>query len=153
MQYSLPQFIEVEDKIIGPLTLKQFLILLGGGLLCLFYWALFNVGTLFFILTLPTIGVFAYIAFGQFNGRPVLANVPGAIKFLSTPRVRLFQRTGERALAIVKKAPPKVAAPEVPTEPLASRLRRLAYLLDQKAAEEERLIKSGQLKEKWLNQI
>ena len=31
MQYKVPQKIDLEDKIIGPLTLKQFLYLLGGG--------------------------------------------------------------------------------------------------------------------------
>jgi hypothetical protein len=31
MQFQVPQFIEVEDKIIGPLTFKQFLYLAGGG--------------------------------------------------------------------------------------------------------------------------
>ncbi|TSC80302.1 MAG: hypothetical protein G01um101429_152 [Parcubacteria group bacterium Gr01-1014_29] len=30
-QFQVPQFIEVEDKIFGPLTTKQFFYLLGGG--------------------------------------------------------------------------------------------------------------------------
>ncbi|MFM2424198.1 MAG: hypothetical protein RLZZ70_589, partial [Candidatus Parcubacteria bacterium] len=31
MQFEVPQFIEIEDKIFGPLTWKQFLYV-GGGL-------------------------------------------------------------------------------------------------------------------------
>ncbi len=31
MRYQVPQFIEVEDKIFGPLTLKQFIYLVGGA--------------------------------------------------------------------------------------------------------------------------
>lgn len=31
MRYQIPQFIEVEDKIVGPFTIKQFLYLAGGG--------------------------------------------------------------------------------------------------------------------------
>jgi len=31
MRYQIPQFIEVEDKIIGPFTIKQFLYLVGGA--------------------------------------------------------------------------------------------------------------------------
>ena len=31
MQFQVPQFIEVEDKIVGPLTFKQFIYLAGGG--------------------------------------------------------------------------------------------------------------------------
>ncbi len=31
MRFSVPQFIDVEDKIFGPLTFKQFVYLVGGG--------------------------------------------------------------------------------------------------------------------------
>ena len=30
MQFQVPQFIEIEDKIFGPLTFKQFIYLAGG---------------------------------------------------------------------------------------------------------------------------
>ena len=30
MQYQVPQFIEVEDKIFGPLTFKQLVYVVGG---------------------------------------------------------------------------------------------------------------------------
>ena len=31
MQHQVPQFIDIEDKIFGPLTAKQFFYVLGGG--------------------------------------------------------------------------------------------------------------------------
>ena len=31
MQFQVPQFIEIEDKIIGPFTVKQFIYLVGGA--------------------------------------------------------------------------------------------------------------------------
>ena len=34
MEYQVPQFIEVEDKIFGPFTLKQFIYVAGGVGLC-----------------------------------------------------------------------------------------------------------------------
>ena len=37
-QFQVPQYINIEDRIIGPLTLKQFLILLAtGGVIMFFY--------------------------------------------------------------------------------------------------------------------
>ena len=30
-QFTVPQFIDVEDKVIGPITVRQFIILLFGG--------------------------------------------------------------------------------------------------------------------------
>jgi len=38
MQFNVPQFIETEDKLIGPFTLKQFLYLAAGGALLVFAW-------------------------------------------------------------------------------------------------------------------
>lgn len=153
MQYSVPQFIEVEDKIIGPLGLKQFLILLGGGLVSLLWWSIFGPGLIFFFLALPTMGLFAFVAFGKFNGRPVLSNLASAVKFFAVSKVRVFQRSGEQDYA-VKKAPEQQAAtPVQPAALVESRLRTLAYFLDQKSAEEQRLVHSGQMRERWLNQI
>ena len=34
MQFEVPQFIEIEDKIFGPFTWRQFLYLGGGGGMC-----------------------------------------------------------------------------------------------------------------------
>lgn len=157
MQYSVPQFVEIEDKIIAFLTLKQFLILLGGGLVTFLLWSIFGASIIFFLLTLPTIGFFALLAFGKFNGRPLLANAPHLVNFFLKPRVRIFHRSSDaKILSIVKKQPARLPAPEGLTADggqVSSRLKRLAYLLDQKTAEEERLIHSGKMPQRWLNQI
>ena len=62
MEYQVPQFIEVEDKIIGPLTLKQFIYLAGAaGLVVVFFAYLpFIVAVL---LSLPVAGLGAALAF------------------------------------------------------------------------------------------
>ncbi len=152
MQYNVPQFIEVEDKIIGPLSLRQFLMLLSGGLLCLVLWKIFGMGGTFFALALPIVGASAFLAFGTFNGRPIHTLMPFALKYFSTPKERVFMRTGEKIFVLTKKIKPQ-EEPKLKGEELESRLKKLAYILDQKTAEEERLIHSGQLPGKWLNQI
>lgn len=155
MQYSVPQFVEIEDKIIGPLTLKQFLTLLVGGLFGLMFYSIFNMSAFFFVLMLPTTVVFLYLAFGKLNGRPVLGNIPTVVKFLITPKVRMFARTGEGNFLIKKKEVSKAdeLAKKPEPEAVSSRLKRLAYILDEKAAEEQRLIHSGDMQKKWINQI
>lgn len=144
MQFSVPQFIEVEDKIIGPLTLKQFLIFVFGGLFVFLYWSIFGIGFVFFLLFLPTVGLFVWFALGKFNGLPILTSLPTMVRFFTTPRYRVFRRTGASTL-VVKKREAQTAEQQPEREALApsermSRLHRLAYILDQKAAEEERLI-------------
>lgn len=145
MQYPVPQFIEVEDKIFGPLTLKQFLVMVAGGLVSLFYWALFKAGVIFFLLAIPTMLIAVVIALGKFNGQPVLLALPVFLQFFLKPRYRVFQRMAEKTVVVhPTKEPKNLRTKElIETEPAGSRLKKLAYVLDQKAAEEERLIHSA----------
>ncbi len=56
MRYQVPQFIEIEDKIFGPLTLKQFIYLAGGGGLCLIFFSLLPL-YIMVILSIPVIAL------------------------------------------------------------------------------------------------
>lgn len=153
MQYSVPQFIDVEDKIIGPLTLKQFLILLAGGLLIFFFWKIFQTGAGFFIALLPTLGVVIGFAFGKFNGRPILVNMADFLKFFFSPKRRVFLHQTEALPLFLKEEPASQRRASPLDGERVSRLKRLAYLLDQKTAEEERIIHSGKMGEAWINKI
>jgi len=67
-QFVVPQFIDVEDKIFGPVTTRQFLILLTAGLMLFVAFKLAD--TALFIFFLATIGGFALIlAFVKINGQ------------------------------------------------------------------------------------
>ena len=69
-QFTVPQFIDVEDKIFGPITVRQFVIMLVCFMVSaiayrLADFALFLLLTLFFFIT------GGIIAFFRINGRPV----------------------------------------------------------------------------------
>lgn len=71
MQFEVPQFIEIEDKIFGPFTWKQFVYLLGGaGAVFLLYITL--PFTLFVLIGGPIAGLSAALAFYQHNNRPFI---------------------------------------------------------------------------------
>jgi hypothetical protein len=71
MQYQVPQFIEIEDKIVGPLTIKQFIYLAGTGGLCLVY--VFYLPLVFTILLMvPTVALGVALAFYKMNGKPFI---------------------------------------------------------------------------------
>ena len=146
MQYSLPQFVDVEDKIIEfpPLTLRQFLTFVAVGVLSLLYWYIFGIGVIFAILALPTFLAGAVLGFLKFNGRPIMANAPGLIHYYTAPKYRIFMRLDDSTAVVKKQAPVSVAETGVPTPPVTSRLKKLAYLLDEKSAEEQRLLRTGQ---------
>ena len=80
MQFEVPQFIEVEDKIFGPLTLKQFIYLAGGAGMS---FALYKFLPFFFsvLLILPILGLSTALAFYKKDGRPFIGLVESGFKF------------------------------------------------------------------------
>ena len=69
MRFEVPQFIEIEDKIFGPFTWKQFVYLCGGvGLAVVFFITLPFIA--FFIIGVPVAGLAALLAFYPINNRP-----------------------------------------------------------------------------------
>jgi hypothetical protein len=92
MQYPVPQFTDVEDKIIGSLTLKQFGIIFAAGIVI---FVGFSVSKsilvaifLFVIVGIPAIG----LAFAQINGRPIYNSIGNFVKFLLSPKVLVFHK-------------------------------------------------------------
>ncbi|MBI3627411.1 MAG: PrgI family protein [Candidatus Sungbacteria bacterium] len=125
-QYQVPQFIDIEDKIIGPLTLKQFMYLaVGAGLLVIFYY-LFNF-YIFIVLAVP-IGLFSLaLAFFKLNNVPFPKVVMNAIGFYTHPHLYLWKQ--QPAKKEGPTATPKTPLSKIPklTE---SKLQDLAWSLD-----------------------
>jgi len=142
MQYAVPQFTDVEDKLIGPLTLKQFLSILATGGVILFFWSLLGISVFFFLFAAPVALLGLALTFGKFNGKPLYGYVGPIISFFSKPQVRIFIR--EEPTTIIKMAKPTQGpAVQKQEEPTESRLKKLAYLLDQQSKEEQALIKKS----------
>ncbi|MBP9757972.1 MAG: PrgI family protein, partial [Candidatus Pacebacteria bacterium] len=77
MQFQVPQFIEVEDKIFGPFTFKQFVYIAGGLGLAYLLWRLLPT----FVAAPLVIGVMGFavaLAFMQYNGRPFMVALESA---------------------------------------------------------------------------
>lgn len=145
MQFAVPQFTDVEDKLIGPLTLKQFLMLLFTGGVVLMFWALFKLSIIFFLFALPVALLGILITFAKFNGRPFFSYLFPVINYLSVPKSLIYKREGI-VVNLSKTAQPKKAGKQeaikerLGGEAAASRLKKLAYLLDTKQQQEEELL-------------
>lgn len=116
MNFQVPQFIETEDKIVGPLTLKQFLYFaVGGGLgFILFFFLNFALWIIFAAIIITVSASFAFI---KVNGRPVSVALLAALKFYWRPRFYLWQRE--------KTAIPTARAPESKIAQVKSHLDNL----------------------------
>lgn len=91
MQFNVPQFVEIEDKIFGPLTLKQFLMLLGGGLVLVFAWFLFKLWVVV-ALAIPIALFLIAVIFVKINGRPFTTVLVAWYRYLLNPKIYIWKR-------------------------------------------------------------
>jgi hypothetical protein len=90
-QFTVPQFIDVEDKIFGPITTRQFVILLVAGLTLFVAFKLAD--TTLFIFLLAFIGGLAIIiAFVKINGQAFHYFILNIIQTLRRPSRRLWNK-------------------------------------------------------------
>ncbi len=68
-QFTIPQFIDVEDKIFGPITTRQFLIMMGSVLVGAIFYKMFYFTT-FLVVTLIEVFTCIVFAFLKINGMP-----------------------------------------------------------------------------------
>ncbi len=102
MRFQIPQFIEIENKIVGPLTLKQFLYLaVAAGISFFFYFVL--AFWLWIILTAILASIAVVLAFVKYNGQPLPKIIFSAFGFFWKPRFYLWQRTVETETFAVKR--------------------------------------------------
>jgi hypothetical protein len=89
MQFQVPQFIDIEDKIIGPLTLRQFIYLaIAGGIIFIFYF-LVNFA-IWIIISLILIAIAGAFAFLKINGQPFQKVLFNMIKFYAKPQTYVW---------------------------------------------------------------
>lgn len=89
--FSVPQFIDVEDKIAGPLTWKQLLWMIAMGAALLTMFGIFDT-SLAIALGIPVILLFCVMAFYRPSGFPMTTFISNAIFFLFRPKVAVWER-------------------------------------------------------------
>ena len=130
-QFTVPQFIDVEDKIIGPVTVRQFIILIVAGFF-LFLEYKFSDLAFFIFIGIPTMLFFATLAFVRINGMPFHYFILNIIQTLKKPSIRIwarFPKTGSAGQAVKKKT----ASPASQSfkEPITrSRLSEISLVVD-----------------------
>jgi hypothetical protein len=88
-QFTVPQFIDVESKIIGPITTRQFLILLAAAIIIAIFYKVFDF-SLFVTGGLIVLGIAAAFAFVKINGRPFHFFVLNLVQTIRRPRLRVW---------------------------------------------------------------
>ena len=91
-QFVVPQFIDVEDKIFGPITTRQFLILLATGLLLFIVFKLADIALFIFLAALIG-GSALVLAFVKINGQPFHYFLLNIVQTVRRPSRRLWYKS------------------------------------------------------------
>ena len=133
-QFIVPQFIDVEDKVIGPITTRQFIILLVGALIIGISYKLFDF-SLFLTVGLFVFGVTGVFAFLKINGRPFHYFLLNLFQTLKKSKLRVWLHQNDPVdlssekvnfTAIQRQAPEKHYT--------SSRLAELSLVVDTQGA-------------------
>ncbi|XOB41254.1 MAG: PrgI family mobile element protein [Candidatus Nealsonbacteria bacterium] len=112
MRFTVPQFIEHEAKIVGPLTFKQFIYVGIAGAICfmIYFSAPFSI---FIIACVFIGGASIALAFLKVGGRPLPSVVISFLKFKLSPKMYLWKKK-EGTISVLRKAEKKEVEEETP---------------------------------------
>ncbi|MFA6428954.1 MAG: PrgI family protein [Patescibacteria group bacterium] len=132
-KFVVPQFIDAEDKILGPITVRQFLICLGAVLVLFIEYKILTF--VFFILAaIFTGGLAAVFAFIKINGQPFHIFFVNFLQTASRPQLRVWDKTlnnTELKLYVAQKQERvQIMGSALKARPESSRLRDLALTVN-----------------------
>ena len=102
MRFTVPQFIEHEAKIVGPLTFKQFIFIgIAVGICFIFYFTL--PFTYFLMASMVLVGAAMGLAFLKVNGKALPVLLFDFLKFSMAPKMYVWKKR-ERQVKVYKKS-------------------------------------------------
>jgi len=128
MRYQVPQFIDVEDRIFGPLTIKQFVYLAGGAGLSFALWRLLPL-FIALIVIVPVVTLSVGLAFYKVNNRPLLTTLEYAVGYFFGKKLYLWETkkmVPKQTSIKTKKESELISVPKLSE----SKLKDLAWSLD-----------------------
>ncbi len=140
MQFPVPQFTDVEDKIIAGLTFKQFAIVFGASVFTFVIYVMSkNIPATIAVGCITGVPALA-LTFGKLNGRPLYASAGNFVQFLFGPKVYVYHKEGRDEFEqVAPKIVEEKVAPKNAKE-TAVKIKELNYILQQQQSEELDLI-------------
>lgn len=95
MQFKVPQFLDIEDKIFGPFTFSEFSYLVGGAGLSFIIYKLFG----FFLGFIPIILVVGFslaLVFYKPNNKPFINMLENGFKYLIQDKLFIWKRKTQK---------------------------------------------------------
>ena len=132
--YKVIQDVEAEDKLLGPLTLKQFIFaVIAAGFAFAAFFAVTKLGNVFVAIPfLPFILVPAILAAPLGRDQPTDVWLAAQIRFFTKPRKRIWDQSGIKNLVTITapKRIEKIYTDGLSQQEVKSRLKALADTID-----------------------
>jgi len=91
MRFQVPQFIDIEDKIFGPFTFRQFVFLIGGGGMVFVLYKLMPLWIgIFFII--PVAGLTICLVFVKINSKPFIYYLEAAFNYSISSKLYVWKQ-------------------------------------------------------------
>lgn len=130
MQFRVPQFIDVEDKIFGPLTFKQFIYLVGGAALCFVLWKVLPAIVAIVFMT-PVATLSLALAFLKINNKPFIFTLEAFLKYSSGTKLYIWKKeTKSVPVKEEKEIVKQEVSPDFVPKLSGSKLKDLSWSLD-----------------------
>lgn len=95
MRFKVPQFIDLEDKIFGPFTFREFVYLAGGAGLCFVLYKL--LGFLWGVIPILIIGGFAgALTFYRPNNKPFINMIEAWFNYFTQNKLYIWKKHTEK---------------------------------------------------------
>ncbi len=95
MRFSVPQFIDIEDKVFGPFTIKQFVYMAGGLGLSYLLWKLLP-NFIAILIIIPLLVFAGLLSFYRYNGKPFIFLVEAWFSYMLGSRMYMWKKSPPR---------------------------------------------------------
>ena len=112
MQFRVPQFIDIEDKILGPLTWKQFAYTLGAAGILYICLRLVPSKILGLLIATPFVATFLSLAFVKINNQSFVEILEHAFNYFTGSRLYTWQKNTNKGVGS-QNAPVQAAPKEI----------------------------------------
>ena len=132
MQFKVPQFLDIEDKIFGPFTFREFVYLAGGAGLCFVLYRL--LGLIFGAIPILLVaGLSLALTFYRPNNKPFINMIEAGFNYLVQSKLYIWEKRRNTA----KNEKIQIANEEIKRQDMGNaarlggnKLRDLAWSLD-----------------------
>jgi hypothetical protein len=127
MRFQVPQFIDVEDKIIGPFTIKQFVYLAGGGGMAFLIYRFLPI-----YLSIPLVAAVIILslalAFYKMNNKPFIDILEAAFLYYTKQNLYIWKKEPRKLepMEVKEVEPTQLYVPKLSD----SKLKDLSWSLD-----------------------